>query len=280
MQWEKRGIRGEWYALRIEKTQKTFINGGRFVFEFVLDCSGDKTMQCACATNENAQVSQAYSAAVKRGNCYVLSAQPSSDAIKGEWARTALLVERAAVNQGDGFEAAVHRTVIIPTQDQHSETKTSILLRHWSPMIDGDLHNQILYMWHSQEGNNQPSTLPQQEGESELHVAVRAGELDRVIHLTENGGKIDSFDINGWTPLHIAAARGNGDVLRYLLCQFPDVEIRGKQMNEDTPLSFAALNGQKDSVEILLEFGAHIHSRKKCNYSPVMIAVFYVVCEF
>lgn len=142
MHWEKRGIRGEWFAVRLEKAHKTFTNGGRFVFEFG---SGDKIMQCVCAPNENARVIQAYSTAVERRNCYVLSAQPSADAIKGEWARTALLVERAQVNDGDGFEAAVYCTAIIPTRGQHTESRQSILLRHWSPMADGDLHNQIQY---------------------------------------------------------------------------------------------------------------------------------------
>ena len=101
---------------------------------------------------------------------------------------------------------------------------------------------------------------------------IRAGDLDRVIQLTENGASIDTFDANGWSPLHIAATRANGDVLRYLFCQFPDIEIRGKQMNQDTPLSFAALNGQADSIESLVEFGANIHARNNCNYTPIMIA--------
>ena len=45
-------------------------------------------------------------------------------------------------------------------------------------------------------------------------------------------------------------------------------------MNQDTPLSFAALNGQADSAEILLKFGANIHARNKCNYTPIMIAAY------
>lgn len=272
MHWEKRGIRGQWFAVRIEKAQKTFKNGGRHVFEFVLDCLGHKMMQCACAPNETTQVIQTYSDAVERGNCYVLSAQSSADAAKGEWARTAMLVERAQVNDSDGFEAAVYCAVIIPTRGQHMESRQSILLRHESPMVDGDLRNQIQYILHTQEGNSEPATLPQQEGESELHVAIRAGDLNRVILLTETGGSMDAFDTNGWSPLHIAAARANGDILRYLLCQFPDIEARSKQMNQNTPLSFAALNGQAESVETLLEFGANIHTRNKINYTPIMIA--------
>ena len=274
MKWEQRGIRGDWFALRIEKLQKTFTNGGRFVYEFVLDCSGDENMQCACAPNEDVQISQAYATAVERGNCYILSAQPSADTVSGEWARKALLVERAQVNEADGFEAAVYCTVIIPSRGLHTESRQTILLRHWGPTADGDLHNQLKYMWYVQESDSQPSTLPKQEGESDLHAAVRAGDLTKVIHLVENGERIDSFDSSGWTPLHVAAARDNGDILRHLLCEFPNVEIRGTQMNEDTPLSFAALNGKPDSAEIILEFGANIDTRNKCDYTPIMVAAY------
>ena len=272
MSWEKRGLRGEWFALRIRKVQNTFVNGGRFVFEFVLDCSGDTTMQCACAPNEDTRVSQAYCSAVERGQCYVLSAQPSADAATSEWARTALLVEKAQVREGDGFEAAVYCAAIIPTRNQHADSKETILLRHGNPTVDGDLWNQLHYMWHGQEGDSQPAALPQQVDESELHVAVRAGDPSKVIGLVEAGAKIDSFDANGWSPLHLAAARDNCEILRYLLCQFPNIELRSRQMNEDTPLSFAALNGRKDSAEILLEFGADIHTRNTCNYTPIMVA--------
>ena len=276
MKWEERGIRGEWFALRIDRVQKTFTNGGRFVFEFALDCSGDKTMQCACAPNEDVKVSQGYATAVKRGNCYILSAQSSIDVMKGEWARTALLVERAQVNEADGFEATVYCTVTIPTRGPYTESRQTVLLRHWGPSADGDLHNQSKYTWYVQEGASQLSTLPKQKGESELHAAVRAGDLSKVILLVETGEKIDSFDSNGWTPLHVVAARGIDDIclMRHSLCQVPNVEIRGTQMNEDTPLFFPALYGKAKSVEILLEFGANIHTRNKCDYTPVMLAAY------
>ena len=274
MQWENRGIRGDWYTVRVASVKKTFFNAKRFVFNMDMDCSGETYLQCACAPNEDLKVSQAYLAAVERGQCYVLSAQPSSDALKAEFARVALLVERAPVNESDGFEAAVYCAAIITSQSQHAESKQTVLLRHWSPMADGDLHNQIQYMWHTQEANHQPANLPRQEGESELHAAARSGDLSRVVELIENSESVESFDSNGWTPLHVAAARGNADILRHLLCQFPNIEIKGKEMNQDTPLSYAALNGKAESIEILLEFGANVHARNKCEYTPIMVAAF------
>lgn len=275
MQWEERGIRGEWYAVRVGSIKGTFINGGRFIFELVINCSGDSFMQCALAPNETSEVRQAILTAVGRGNCYVLSAQPSSDAMKGEFARTGLLVERATVKEEDGFEAAAFCAIKIPTRSQHSELKQSVLLRHWSPTVDGDLHNQVNYDWHTQETNRQSSTLARLECDSEFHAAVRRGDFAKVVELTGNGEEIEIFDANGWTPLHIATTQQNCDILRHLLCRFPkNIEVPGKQMNKDTPLSYAALYGQADAIEILLEFGANVDARNSCGYTSIMVAAY------
>lgn len=274
IQWEDRGLRGEWYAVRVGSIKKTFINRGRFIFEFVIDCPGDSTMQCIIAANETPEIRQGLPVAVERGNCYVLSAQPSTDASKAEFVRTGILVERATVNEDDGFEAAVFCAVEIPTRSQHGESRQSVLLRHWSPTSDDDLQNQVSYYLHTEETSRQLTTPARREGDSELHAAVRSGDLKKVVELTENNQDMESFDVNGWTPLHIATAQDDITILRYLLCHNPNLEICGKQMNKDTPLSFAALNGQVDAIEILLEFGANVHVRNDCGYTPVMVAAY------
>ena len=275
MQWEKRGVRGEWYAVKVGSVKETFVGTGRFVFDLFIDCSEDSLMQCGLGLDEPLEIRQAFLAAVERGNCYVLSAQPSSDALNGGFERVGLLVKRATVNEEDGFEAAVFCAVTIPTRSQHGDSKQSVLLRHWSPTVLGDLQNQINYSWHTQESNSQSSTLARREGESELHAAVRTRDLAKVRELTENGEGIETFDTNGWTPLHIATAQNNSDILRYLLCQFPqNIEARGKQKSRDTPLSYAAHNGQADAIETLLEFGADVHARNDNDYTPIMEAAY------
>ena len=272
MQWEERGIRGEWYAVKVSSVKKTFVNGGRFIFELLVDCLGDTLMQCALAPNEPLEVRQAALTATERGNFYVLAVQPSSDALNAEFARVGLMVERAAVNEHDGIEVAVFCAVTIPTRSQHKESRLSVLLRHWSPIAYSDLSNQVNYFWHTQDGNRQPTTPAQREGESELHAAVRSADLDKVVKLTKDSEDIESFDANGWTPLHVATTRDNKEILKYLLSQNPKLEICGKKMNKDTPLSYAALNGQADAIEILLNSGADVHARNDSGYTPIMVA--------
>ena len=67
---------------------------------------------------------------LERGSCYVLSAQPSPDALNAEFTRKGLLVERAAVSEDDGFEAAVFYAVIITTCRQYNESRLLILFRY------------------------------------------------------------------------------------------------------------------------------------------------------
>ena len=45
-------------------------------------------------------------------------------------------------------------------------------------------------------------------------------------------------------------------------------------MNKDTPLSYAALKGRADAIEILLVFGADVNTRNDCRYTPIMVAAY------
>ncbi len=160
IKWEVRGIRGEWYAVKIAKVEKTFRNAGRLAINLEVNSEGDRYMQCACAANEDQKAIAAFVTAVERGQCYVLSAQPSTETENSEWARTALLVEEANVNEHNGFEVAVYCAAIITSRSQHCEKKRSTLLRHYSPVKNGDLANQLHYVWHTQKQDSQPSSLP------------------------------------------------------------------------------------------------------------------------
>lgn len=145
LEWDDRGIRGDWYMVRIAKVLKKFPHSRRTVFDFELDCSGDRIMQCALAPNEYLDVTTAMETAVGRGQTYVITLVPSENVLNAEWARQALIVERDEVEDGDAFEAAVYCAATILSRHRHHEDKRSILLRHTHPMQDGGLRNAISY---------------------------------------------------------------------------------------------------------------------------------------
>ncbi|KAL8958135.1 MAG: hypothetical protein Q9193_004747 [Seirophora villosa] len=272
LKWDDRGIRGDWYAARVSKVLKKFAHSRRTVFDFELECSGDTTIQCVLAPNEDPDVIKAMESAVEQGQTYIISLVPSEDVVSAEWARQALIVERAEVDRHEGFEAAVYCATVITSRQQHGEDKTSILLRHGNSTQDHGLRNAIEYHWHTLKEASLPATLPRQEGESEVHVAVRRGKLSDVVALIARGELAVEFDKRGWTPLHTAAARGETEILEYLLGLHPDINIKGIRLAEDTPLALAARSGQTGSVEVLLDRGADIHARDKYDYTPIMIA--------
>ena len=136
MKWEARGIRGDWYVVKIAKIVKNFRNGGRLVFNLDVDCDGDRFMQCACAPNEEEEVCKAFETAVSGGNCYVLSGQPSNEP-RGEFARHAILVHDAQLNVHDGLEVTVLCAAIILGRSQYLESKRSVLIRHDSGISEG-----------------------------------------------------------------------------------------------------------------------------------------------
>nr|XP_049695360.1 protein phosphatase 1 regulatory subunit 12A isoform X8 [Helicoverpa armigera] len=94
----------------------------------------------------------------------------------------------------------------------------------------------------------------------------RNAEVDTLLSDARNwaaNGYVEVRDMNGGTPLHVAAAKGYIDVAKTLLeeCSAdPDcVDYEGW-----TPLHAAALWGQKEAAALLLKFGADPHIK---NYS-------------
>ena len=65
---------------------------------------------------------------------------------------------------------------------------------------------------------------------SELHDVVNQGDLAKVQALVKsNPALVFSKDSNGNTPLHLAAAKGYGDVAELLLANHADVNARNNK---------------------------------------------------
>lgn len=85
LEWDDRGIRGDWYLVRIKHVLKKFPHSRRTALNLELDCSGDTSMECALAANEDPETIKAMESAIERGQTYVISLVPSEDVIAAEW---------------------------------------------------------------------------------------------------------------------------------------------------------------------------------------------------
>ena len=272
LSWERRGLRAEWYAARIKEVMHTFSKYGKFVFNVKIEGQDRSLIQLVLAPNEGPNVIKNINRAISDGRCYIVSSESSQSAKGAEWARNVLITEKATTTEYDGFEVEVHCAAMVPTSEEYDEAKLPILIRHGNPAVDNNLFNELHYLWNSQELTSRPSDVPRQEGESQLHAAVRSGRIDDVKALLDAGELTATYDAQGWTPLHIASARNLAGVLKLLLSTDLNIEIRGQQLSKDSPLSIAAEHGSAAAIQILLAHGANLNARNDCDYTPIMVA--------
>ncbi|KAJ2724169.1 hypothetical protein GGI07_002123 [Coemansia sp. Benny D115] len=103
-------------------------------------------------------------------------------------------------------------------------------------------------------------------GQTKLHRACNAGDLEQTVSLINQGADINMKDNAGWTPLHEAALEGHNSVVVALLRR--GAEHSAKGFGGDTPLHDACANGHFDVVRSLLTIGADPHLKNNKGVTP------------
>ena len=105
-----------------------------------------------------------------------------------------------------------------------------------------------------------------------LHFAARGPSLEVIKFILDQKLCVEVKDVNGQSPLHIAAAHGRKNIVDFFVKEtsvyVDDLDHRGK-----TPLHIAAENGHKDIVEILLKNNANTNAKDFTGLSPVHYAI-------
>ena len=86
---------------------------------------------------------------------------------------------------------------------------------------------------------------------------MRAGKVTEVVALLEAKSELAKLPvlIDDWKPLHLAAALGQVEVVRYLLQHGADANA---PMHMQTPLQLAALQGSTEVIDLLIASGAKL----------------------
>uniref|UniRef100_A0A8B9LUI9 Ankyrin 3a n=1 Tax=Astyanax mexicanus TaxID=7994 RepID=A0A8B9LUI9_ASTMX len=117
-----------------------------------------------------------------------------------------------------------------------------------------------------------------------LHIAARKDDTKSAALLLQNDHNADveskvhtyththscTHCFNDITPLHVAAKRGNGNMVKLLLDR--GAKIDAKTKDGLTPLHCGARSGHEQVVEMLLDRGAPILSKTKNGLSPLHMA--------
>ncbi|KAH8397384.1 hypothetical protein KR222_001208 [Zaprionus bogoriensis] len=117
-------------------------------------------------------------------------------------------------------------------------------------------------------GNRTLTIKRNNKGETQLHQACIAGNLELARRLIEQGHTVNVRDHAGWLPLHEASNHGFRDIVELLLDKGAAVAINdkgGTSCDGITPLYDACANGFLDVVELLLERGADATVRTDYN---------------
>ena len=123
----------------------------------------------------------------------------------------------------------------------------------------------------------------------ELEAAVRCGDLVKVQRWFAEGDRdpddeayvgttsSSSFQETGGL-LHLAAADGHCEVIRFLLAKGANVNM-GSTPERATPLHIAAIFGYLEAAVPLLDAGARVNARDNCGRTPLFQAAHDGYCD-
>ena len=106
-----------------------------------------------------------------------------------------------------------------------------------------------------------------------LYAAVVGDQLDCVRLLLDAGARPDvHVDVNGQTALIVAVQRGSADIVHALLTAPANGVDKVSAISRATALHWAAANGDRVCLRLLIDAGANLEARMASGRTPLMVA--------
>jgi len=103
-----------------------------------------------------------------------------------------------------------------------------------------------------------------------LFDAAKAGNLEKVTQLIEEGANVNIRNDSGVTPLHLAAYRGDKDIAEILILKGADIDSQTDA--GDTPLMWAVKREKSNLVELIVQKGATVDLKDGIGRTPLAMA--------
>uniref|UniRef100_A0AAY4DUH6 Ankyrin repeat domain-containing protein 55 n=1 Tax=Denticeps clupeoides TaxID=299321 RepID=A0AAY4DUH6_9TELE len=161
----------------------------------------------------------------------------------------------------------LQQSTLCEINHQDNEGMTAL---HWASFHNRPQHVQALL----QKGAD--PTLVDKDFKTALHWAVQTGSrlLCSLILNHHLGGSVINYDDeNGKTCVHIAAAAGFSDII-YELAHVHETNLQALDVDERTPLHWAAAAGKEDCVQALLQLGVEPDPRDINENTPLTYAMY------
>ncbi|XP_028639992.1 ankyrin repeat domain-containing protein 55 isoform X1 [Grammomys surdaster] len=151
----------------------------------------------------------------------------------------------------------------------HQDTEGMTPL-HWAAFHNRPQHTQMLLK------KGADPTLVDKDFKTALHWAVQSGNriLCSIILSHRQGPSIINYDDeSGKTCVHIAAASGFGDIIKDL-AKVPECNLQALDVDDRTPLHWAAAAGKAECVQSLLNLGMDSNLRDINESTPLAYALY------
>ncbi|XP_034379107.1 ankyrin repeat domain-containing protein 55 isoform X2 [Arvicanthis niloticus] len=151
----------------------------------------------------------------------------------------------------------------------HQDTEGMTPL-HWAAFHNRPQHTQMLLK------KGADPTLVDKDFKTALHWAVQSGNriLCSIILSHRQGPSIINYDDeSGKTCVHIAAASGFGDIINDL-AKVPECNLQALDVDDRTPLHWAAAAGKAECVQSLLDLGMDSNLRDINESTPLAYALY------
>jgi ankyrin repeat protein len=116
------------------------------------------------------------------------------------------------------------------------------------------------------------SSAPRAQATSSLEQAISMAHADTIKSLIAQGEDINTRNIRGHAPIHLATVKGNSDVVQLLLENGADVNVVGTDSG-CTSLHYATSLGHVDLCELLIRYGADTDAQTAKLETPLHLAI-------
>ncbi|XP_050356935.1 ankyrin-2-like isoform X3 [Nymphalis io] len=114
------------------------------------------------------------------------------------------------------------------------------------------------------------ATPTQADASTAFLRAARAGQIEKIISLLEQGVDINVSNANGLNAIHLASKDGHVEVVRELLERGAAIDAATKKGN--TALHIASLAGQEAVVKLLVQNAAQVNIQSQNGFTPLYMA--------